>query len=266
MARGVGERALEARRRREGDDDARGVADGDVGGGRERAPPRRRRRRGPGRRRGVGPRLVGAHAGEERGGARVALKVRAHGRQERVDGVREAVLEVRLRQGAPDEGVAHGVGARDRRAAGRERRAGRREDHVPHVVEARVLQVVRRELHLRVARDGRVGRARAVRAADLPPDVGRRVLHEDGRVGVRLGHLRLAGLEAVEHVVRQDDGLALLAARRVAVVAREHVDLSTKNSCGDKRLPRGTPDDGPCAGRHRAGRRRPAGRRRRCTA
>ena len=155
----------------------------------------------------------------------------AHGRKKRVDRPDQSRLEVGFGQCAAEEGIAHGCERDVRLAAGREDSAGQAEDDVLHVIEARVLELVLDELHvllLALLLERLLG-ARAERVGDLARHVFRGILHEDGGLLVRLGHFGLALGEAVQHVVRQDDRFQLNA-RRVAVLACEHVHLSLIDS------------------------------------
>jgi hypothetical protein len=137
-----------------------------------------------------------------------ARKVLADRLEHLVDRVREVVFEVARVDLAPDlVGGEGGVGILDDRAAalGRALEGPRRllaEDDVLDPVHAGVLLLLR---------------GRAEGAADLALDVFGRVLHEDGRVRVRLGHLLLALLEAHEHRCGGRGGEPKGGGRRVRV-------------------------------------------------
>mmetsp|Transcript_17078 Transcript_17078/g.41991 ORF Transcript_17078/g.41991 Transcript_17078/m.41991 type:complete len:351 (+) Transcript_17078:1159-2211(+) len=88
--------------------------------------------------------------------------------------------------------------------------AAPRHDHVLDVLQARV------------AGDLAGG---AVRLLQLQVHVRLGVLHKDGALGVRLGHLLLPLLEPGQHVVAEDHRL-VLALDVVAVLARQHVHLA----------------------------------------
>mmetsp|Transcript_48142 Transcript_48142/g.114562 ORF Transcript_48142/g.114562 Transcript_48142/m.114562 type:complete len:331 (-) Transcript_48142:830-1822(-) len=137
-----------------------------------------------------------------------------HRIQQCVDRQDQTLLEGTLVERASRECRANILVVAEACPARRERCPRHREDDVLDIVEARVLEKVLvaevHRLHSRVelgvgsglGRGRIVGRHRAVRVHDLPRYVLDSVLHENGRIRIRLGHLLLAFLQAVEHVVR----------------------------------------------------------------
>mmetsp|Transcript_861 Transcript_861/g.2071 ORF Transcript_861/g.2071 Transcript_861/m.2071 type:complete len:375 (-) Transcript_861:248-1372(-) len=167
-------------------------------------------------------------------GPLVLLEVITHRLQELVHRQNQPLLEPQRHKPAPQEVGLDLLVRSVRLSTSLEGSIGDGENDVLHVVEARVLQVVRRQVHAlhpgidipRLLRSLCLLRLRgAVGIIDFTSHVLRGVLHENSGVRVRLGHLLLALLEPVEHVVRQDDGL-VLDARSVAVLPRKHVDLA----------------------------------------
>mmetsp|Transcript_123882 Transcript_123882/g.396632 ORF Transcript_123882/g.396632 Transcript_123882/m.396632 type:complete len:266 (+) Transcript_123882:861-1658(+) len=158
----------------------------------------------------------------------VISEVRADRLQQRIDLGHEPALQCRLVELARQEGRAQRGEGLEALAVGLEDVALPGEQHILGVVQAGVHEIVVDQAHALLTVGGCGDTFRdpgAVSIPDLALHILRRILHEDGAVGVRLRHFGLALLQAEQHVVRQDDGLQL-AARGIAIVPRQHIDLS----------------------------------------